>query len=66
MFDVISIRIHAPEKEMLNGTAEASDSSETALPYENDADTYDFYVDNSGSLDDLESELIDIMETVLK
>lgn len=66
MFDVISIRINAPDREILNGTSEANDSSETALPCENDKEMYDFFIDNFYGMDELELELIDVMEKILK
>lgn len=66
LFQVISVRINCPDKEILSGTAEANDSSETALPTENDTSTYDFFIDNSGSLEDLEQELLVVMEAVIK
>lgn len=66
MFEVISIRLHAPEREVLSGTAEATDSSEIALPCENDTELYDFYINNFGAIDELETELITVMEIILK
>jgi len=65
-FEVISIRIDAPERETLNGTSEANDSSETALPIENDTSVYDFFIDTSGSLEETEQDLLVIMEAVIK
>jgi len=43
---VFTIRIHSPEREILKGTEQALDSSETSLP--DDSNYYDVHIDNFG------------------
>lgn len=66
LFDVISVRINAPEREILTGTKEANDSSETALSSENNLSVYDFFIENSGTIKELEEELLSVMEVIIK
>lgn len=66
LFDVISIRINAPEREILAGTKEANDSSETALSSKNDLEIYNFFINNSGTLKELEEELLSVMEAIIE
>lgn len=52
MFDVISIRVEAPSREILKGTPEAKHASEISLP-SGPNKLYTFTIENEGTLDEL-------------
>jgi hypothetical protein len=51
-WNVVTLRVNSPEREILKGTPEANDSSETSLPSDNDSGIYDYFFENNE--DDLE------------
>ena len=65
LLDVVTIRIEAPNREVLRGTAYENHISETALP----GDVvrmmyYDYNVDNTGSMKELEKQAKKILESL--
>jgi len=50
-YQVVTIRINAPDREILKGTPAYDDCSETSLPTSHEM--YDLMYDNSGTLDEL-------------
>jgi hypothetical protein len=71
LYSMARIRIEAPDREILRNTPQYTDSSETSLPsYTNSAHGYyDYFIDNSGSMEKLEEQckliLDDILDTKL-
>ncbi len=58
----VTVRIDAPEREILKGHAGYSDSSETEL----DDFTFQYHVDNSGTFEQLHTQLDSILQSVIK
>lgn len=61
-YKVFRIRVHAPSREILKGTPEYEDASETSLPDEMNPYFYDAFIDNEISLD----ELVYVAEAISK
>lgn len=61
-YDVYTIKIVAPNREILKGTDRYNDESETALNY---FKTFDYIIDNTGSMDELKAEALAIMVEIL-
>ena len=59
---VITIYVDAPNREILRGKPEYHDITETSL--ENDY-VYDYLIDNTGTFDELESQLKGILDNIL-
>jgi len=62
---VVTLRILAPNREILKGTKEYDDISETALNTYSDED-FDFCIDNSGNLIDLKEKLKLVIKQIEK
>lgn len=63
LYDVITIRVEAPEREMLKGTPQYFDISETSLSLD---DKYDYIINNIGSLNMLDLSAENIVQDILK
>lgn len=61
---VVTIRIDAPSREVLKGTSEYKEISETSLPITNKSEYYDYFLDNEGSKNELENELREIIKEI--
>jgi hypothetical protein len=57
------IRINSPSREGLKGTETYNDPSETGLPFEEEY--YDYYIDNVGTLTDLETKTRNILDEII-
>lgn len=67
MFKPITVRIDAPWRETLRGTAQELDVSETSLPLNNNNFSYyDYIIDNTGSMTQLEYRLQIMIDEVIK
>jgi Pyruvate/2-oxoacid:ferredoxin oxidoreductase gamma subunit len=64
LYKTFTMRISAPNREILLGTKFYTDPSETGLPFEQNY--YDYYVDNTGSLVNLDRVMQDIAEDMLE
>jgi DNA polymerase III delta prime subunit len=65
LYVVYTVRIEAPEREILKGTPQYYDESETSLPSVNqNPGFYDFIVSNSGDFENLKSQLCDILDSI--
>ena len=62
---IVTIRIDAPSREILKGTPEYDEASETSLPLTNEKDYYDYFIDNEGSMEELNASLKEIVEDVI-
>lgn len=63
-FQLLTVHIYAPEREILRGTKEYFHSSEVELP--NSDIEYDEYIDNRGDLQTLEDNIKEIIERRFK
>lgn len=60
------VRVEAPERELLKGTDQYNDESENSLPSQCDSmNLYDYCIDNSGSLEQLEQQINKIASDIL-
>ena len=60
--DVFTVRIYAPNREILLGTDAYNDVSETSLSHK--PEDYDYFVNNTGTFDDLKFQLIGILNDI--
>ncbi len=72
-FDTYTIRLEAPDREILKGTPAYNDSSETSLypcldetALSSGGGFYDFAIDNSKEKENLKAQLTNILLTILK
>ena len=65
MFNVWTIRVYAPEREILKGTPQYNDISETSLSVD-DAREYDFFEYNSGTMDELKARVKVVADMILE
>lgn len=63
---VVTIRIDAPSREILKGTPEYKEISETSLPVTNESEYYDYFIDNEGSMNELKEELRKVIADVTR
>lgn len=61
-WNIFSIRIEAPNREILKGTDSYNDASESSLS--DKPEDYDFFIDNTGSFDELNKQLIEILDKI--
>lgn len=66
-YHVYTVRIHAPDREILKGTPAYDDVSEQSLPSEpKNSSYYDFWLDNNQDEEDLKARLTQIILTILE
>lgn len=61
MYNVYTVRLEAPEREILKGTPEYNDSSEVEL----DDYDFDYIIDNSGDIKNLHNSLRTLMSNII-
>lgn len=64
-FKTYTVRIEASDREILKGTPAYDDLSEVSLP-SGENELYDFVIDNSGTLEELETNVKDIINKILE
>ena len=63
-YEVLTVRISSPEREMLKGTAEYNDISEISLSEK--PNEYDYYIYNDGTVGELRDKLAKILISIMK
>ena len=63
-YDIYTIRIYAPSREILKNTPEYNDVSETSLS--EDSREYDWWVNNEGTMEELEEKVKMIIDQILE
>lgn len=63
-FDVVTLRLHAPSREILKGTPEYLDASETALS--DNFEDYDYNISNEGTEEELKRNLALVLVKIIK
>lgn len=62
---IITIRIDAPSREILKGTSEYNEISETSLHLNNETKYYNYFINNESSMEELKKSLKEIIENVI-
>lgn len=63
-YEILTVRISSPEREMLKGTTEYNDISEISLPEK--PNKYNYYIYNDGTIDELRDKLAKILISIIK
>ncbi len=68
IYKIVTVRIEAPEREVLKGTETYTDVSETSLPsvFPGEKTTvYDYVINNNGELEELKEKAISLVKNIL-
>jgi hypothetical protein len=64
LYEVVKVRIESPEREVLKGTAEYWDSSETSLP-DGYSSLYDYTIINSGDMNLFKEQALACLDNII-